>query len=99
MCSSDLIEELLVKEPKLAPHYLIEVAREGPLDEMTILVEMRQDLGGRMSTDERTEVERHVQHVVKSYVGVTAQVRVLDPGKIERSQGKARRVRDLRPKD
>jgi len=93
------IEELLVKEPKLAPHYLIEVRREGPLDEMTVLVEVRQDLAGRMPADERAEVERHVQHVVKSYVGVTTRVQVVDPGKIERSQGKARRVVDLRPKD
>jgi phenylacetate-CoA ligase len=52
-----------------------------------------------MPDDERAQIERHVQHVVKSYVGVTARVQVLDPGKIERSQGKARRVVDLRPKD
>ena len=93
------IEELLVKEPKLAPHYQIEVKREGPLDTMTIFVEMRQDLGDRLPDAERTEIERHVQHVVKSYVGVTARVQVHEPGKIERSQGKARRVIDLRPKD
>jgi phenylacetate-CoA ligase len=92
------IEELLVTEPKLAPHYVIEVRREGPLDDMLILVEMRQDLGGRIAADERTEIERHVQHNVKSYVGVTARVQVVDPGKIERSQGKARRVIDLRAK-
>jgi phenylacetate-CoA ligase len=93
------IEELLVKEPKLAPHYLIEVKREGPLDDMTVYVEMRQDLGSRMGDAERVEIERHVQHLVKSYIGVTTHVRVTDPGKIERSQGKARRVIDLRPKN
>ncbi len=92
------IEELLVTEPKLAPHYMIEVKREGALDDMLILVEMRQDLGNQMSPDERTKIERHVQHNVKSYVGVTARVQVVDPGKIERSQGKARRVIDLRAK-
>jgi phenylacetate-CoA ligase len=93
------IEELLVKEPKLAPHYLIEVKREGPLDDMTVYVEMRQDLGNLMGDAERAEIERHVEHLVKSYVGVTTHVRVMDPGKIERSQGKARRVVDLRPKN
>jgi len=92
------IEELLVKEEKLAPHYLIEVRREGPLDDMTVFVEMRQDLAGRMQAPERTGLEKHVQHMVKSYVGVTTQVQVLEPGKIERSQGKAKRVIDLRPK-
>jgi phenylacetate-CoA ligase len=92
------IEELLVTEPRLAPHYMIEVKREGALDDMLILVEMRQDLGNQMSPDERTKIERHVQHNVKSYVGVTARVQVVDPGKIERSQGKARRVIDLRAK-
>jgi phenylacetate-CoA ligase len=92
------IEEILVTEPKLAPHYIIEVKREGALDDMLILVEMRQDLGNQLSAEERTKIERHVQHNVKSYVGVTARVQVVDPGKIERSQGKARRVIDLRAK-
>jgi len=92
------IEELLVKQEKLAPHYLIEVKREGPLDDMTVFVEMRQDLAGRLSESERTAVEKEVQHLVKSYVGVTTRVQVLEPGKIERSQGKAKRVIDLRPK-
>jgi phenylacetate-CoA ligase len=93
------IEELLVKEPKLAPHYLIEVQRAGPLDDMTVYVEMRQDMEGRMNEAARAKIERHVQHLIKSYVGVTTRVKVTDPGKIERSQGKARRVVDLRPKD
>ncbi|MCZ7564153.1 MAG: phenylacetate--CoA ligase [Burkholderiales bacterium] len=92
------IEELLVKQEKLAPHYLIEVKREGPLDDMTVFVEMRQDLAGRLSEAERTGVEHEIQHLVKSYVGVTTRVQVLEPGKIERSQGKAKRVIDLRPK-
>ncbi|MCC6608795.1 MAG: phenylacetate--CoA ligase [Burkholderiales bacterium] len=92
------IEELLVKEEKLAPHYLIEVKREGPLDDMTVYVEMRQELAGRMRDAERSSLEKHVQHMVKSYVGVSTHVTVLEPGKIERSQGKAKRVVDLRPK-
>jgi phenylacetate-CoA ligase len=92
------IEELLVTEPKLAPHYMIEVKREGALDDMLILVEVRQDLGNQISAEERAKIERHVQHNIKSYVGVTARVQVVEPGKIERSQGKARRVIDLRAK-
>jgi len=92
------IEEILVKEEKLAPHYFIEVKREGSLDDMIVYVEMRQDLAGRMQDAERSALEKHVQHMVKSYVGVTTHVSVLEPGKIERSQGKAKRVVDLRPK-
>ena len=92
------IEELLLREEKLAPHYFIEVKREGPLDDMTVYVEMRQDLGGRMQDAERATLEQHVQHLVKSYVGVSTRVKVLEPGKIERSQGKAKRVVDLRLK-
>jgi phenylacetate-CoA ligase len=40
-----------------------------------------------------------VQHHIKSRIGVTCRVVVLAPGEVPRSEGKAVRVRDLRPKD
>ena len=39
-----------------------------------------------------------VAHHVKSTVGITTEVHVLEPGRVPRSEGKAVRVRDLRPK-
>jgi phenylacetate-CoA ligase len=47
---------------------------------------------------EMAELERQAEHLIKAYVGVTTRVRVVEPGTIERSQGKAKRILDLRPK-
>jgi phenylacetate-CoA ligase len=44
-------------------------------------------------------LQRRAEHLIKSLVGVTSRVRIVDPGAIERSQGKAKRVVDLRPKN
>jgi phenylacetate-CoA ligase len=92
------IEAVLGREPQLAPHYVLEVRRPHSLDELEILVEMRPELSGKLSPAEISALAQKAQHLVKAYVGVTASVRVLEPGTIERSQGKAKRVIDRRPK-
>jgi phenylacetate-CoA ligase len=77
------IEELVLKQAGLSPHYVLEVSKDGPLDHLTVLVEGdEQALAGlRLS--------------IKSYIGISADVRL---GTIERSIGKAKRVIDKRPK-
>jgi phenylacetate-CoA ligase len=92
------IEAVLAKEDKLAPHYLLELRRPGSLDELDVVVETRSALAGKLSGAERAELERRAEHLIKVFVGVTTKVRVVEPGTIERSQGKAKRVLDLRPK-
>jgi len=77
------IEELILKTPGLAPHYVLEVSKDGPLDHLTVVVE------GDASGAEK------LRHYIKSYVGITSDVRI---GTIERSIGKAKRVIDKRPK-
>jgi phenylacetate-CoA ligase len=86
------IEELILRDPVLAPHYQVEITRPGNLDEMTILVERSPAAG---SADGSAAGAR-LAHLVKSLIGVTAEVRVLQSGGIERSVGKARRVVDKR---
>ena len=81
------IEAVLVGLPGIAPHYQLVIERRGSLDELTIEVE----------SSDATAAER-VGHHVKSMIGVTAAVKVMKPGEVPRSQGKAVRVRDLRPK-
>ena len=81
------IEAVLVAVPGIEPHYQLVVERKGSLDELTIEVE----------SEDRAAGER-VRHHVKSLIGVTASVVVKGPGEVPRSQGKAVRVRDLRPK-
>jgi phenylacetate-CoA ligase len=92
------IEAVLTQEKELAPHYVIELRRPDRLDEIEVVVETRAALGGMVSTARHDEIERRAEHLIKAYVGVTAKVRVVEPGTIERSQGKAKRVLDLRTK-
>ena len=92
------IEAALAKEERLAPHYLLELRRPGSLDELDVVVETRAALGGKLSSSEMAQVERRAEHLIKVFVGVTTKVRVVEPGTLERSQGKAKRIIDLRPK-
>ncbi len=91
------IEELLLKCPELAPHYLIEVTREGHLDEVAVSVELARSAAA-ISSERRAEVSRNLEHLVKTFVGISTRVRVRDCETLERSVGKARRVVDRRPK-
>ena len=88
------IEELMLKDAALAPHYQIEITRPSSLDEMTVLVER---VPGAGSADGEA-AGRRLAHLIKNLIGVTADVKVLAPGGIERSLGKARRIVDKRPK-
>jgi len=88
------VEELIVKEPVLAPHYQIEVTRPRNLDEIAVVVE-RTPMSGYQ--DGMAAGER-LGNLIKSLIGISAEVRVVAPGGIERSIGKAKRVVDRRPK-
>ena len=88
------IEELMLKDHVLAPHYQIEITRPKNLDEMTVLVERTASAG---SADGEAAGQR-LAHLIKNLIGVTADVKVLQPGGIERSLGKAKRIVDKRPK-
>lgn len=90
------IEELILKDKRLAPHYQLEVYRESHLDALDVHVELRPDLA--WSDAERTAAARDLQHHIKSFIGVSTKVLVRDVGAIERSLGKAKRVVDKRPK-
>ncbi|MEU6160297.1 phenylacetate--CoA ligase PaaK [Streptomyces sp. NPDC047130] len=86
------IEEVVLRVPGLAPHFRIELARRGRMDHMTVLVEARPDTGPQR----REEAAREVVRGVKDGVGVSVEVRVVDPDTLERSVGKLKRVEDLR---
>ena len=86
------IEELMLKDQVLAPHYQIEITRPKNLDEMTVLVERTASAG---SADGEAAGGR-LAHLIKSLIGVTADVKVLAPGGVERSLGKAKRIVDKR---
>ena len=88
------IEELLLQQDALAPHYQIEITRPKSLDEMTILVERAAHAGGA----DADAAGARLAHLVKSMIGVTAAVAVMGPGGVERSIGKAKRIVDRRPR-
>jgi phenylacetate-CoA ligase len=91
------IEDLILKQSELAPHYLLEVTRPELMDEMTVHVEMGPGLANG-SQEARHASARLLEHNIKGYIGVSTTVRLALPGGIERSLGKAKRVLDKRPK-
>jgi phenylacetate-CoA ligase len=88
------IEAALAGEESLAPHYILEITRPDRLDELEVIVETRTALGPDAAI---VLADRAVQ-LIKAHVGVTTRVRAVAPGTIERSQGKAKRVIDKRPR-
>jgi phenylacetate-CoA ligase len=70
------IEELILKQPALAPHYQLEITRPGALDELTVLVE-RAPAAGSADGDAAGAA---LAHLIKNLVGVTAAVRVMPAG-------------------
>lgn len=88
------IESVLATISEFAPHYILEVSRPAQLDELDVIVETRSEAGA----DTAAALSRRAEHLIKALVGVTSTVRAVAPGVVERSQGKARRVIDKRPK-
>jgi phenylacetate-CoA ligase len=87
------IEELILGTPELSPHFQCVLQREGHLDSMTVMVERR----GGTPAEAASDAGRHLERVVKSSIGVSVVVRVVEPASIERSVGKMRRIVDQRP--
>ena len=88
------IEELLLKQPALAPHYQIVLTKEGPLDVMTLNVEPCPDT--RADDPTLAAAKAALAYDIKALIGVTAVVNVVPVNGIERSVGKAKRVVDKR---
>jgi phenylacetate-CoA ligase len=91
------IEELILRDPRLSPHYVIEVKREGRLDALEIVVEGKAGVAGDAAAE--ADCAAKLAGLVKSLVGVSAAVRCMPAGAIQRSVGKAKRVIDLRPRE
>jgi len=91
------IEAVLMEVPGVAPHYQLFVDREGPLDTMEVQVEVDE----RVFSDEVKELQNLAQLIerqIKDYLTVSVKVRLVEPRTIPRSEGKAQRVVDRRPK-
>ena len=87
------IEEQLMKQPALSPHFQVELFRDGRLDGMRVHVEA---LEGQADPGARARAAADLQKAIKETVGVSVAVQVEDPGGVPRSQGKAVRIVDNR---
>ncbi|HEY0834955.1 MAG TPA: phenylacetate--CoA ligase PaaK [Azospirillum sp.] len=88
------IEEIICRDPTLAPHYELILTRDGHMDKLAVRVETAPTNHG---ADPAAQAKT-LQHHIKSYIGISTKVEICEPGTIERSVGKAKRVRDMRAK-
>ncbi|PYM81004.1 MAG: phenylacetate--CoA ligase [Candidatus Rokuibacteriota bacterium] len=89
------IEQVLLAVPRVEPHYLLVLRREGALDALEIRVEAHPDVvvAGEEAVRGLADL---VRRRVREAIGIAVEVTVVPPGSVERSPGKARRIHDLR---
>jgi phenylacetate-CoA ligase len=88
------VEELILSIPALSPHFQLHLMRPGRMDAMTVRVERRPDA----TTADAEAAGAQLSAMIKNTIGVTAATWIQDPGTIERSLGKMRRIIDERPR-
>jgi phenylacetate-CoA ligase len=91
------IESVLLGIEDLEPHYQLIVDRVGTMDSLEVQVEVNE----RIFSDEIKNLEtlgRRIEEDIKDYCGVTCRVKLVEPKSIQRSEGKAQRVIDRRPR-
>ncbi len=91
-CFPTQFEELIVGLPALQPQYQCVLERKGRMDTLTLRVEAKADA----SSDDRADATKTLSHLIKSKIGITVGVDIVDADGIERSVGKAHRILDRR---
>lgn len=89
------IEDVLLKVEGVEPHYVIIVDRVGALDQLEIQIEVAEEMFSDVMKD-MIAFTRRVSEQLSSAVGLHPKVTLVEPGTIERTTGKARRVVDRR---
>ncbi len=106
------VESVLLKSKAVAPHYMIFVDRKGRMDEVTVQVEVTPDFINSMAKkvlsddlshfiddfEEMGKLREEIKERIKDVIGVTTDIKLMPPNSIPRSEGKAKRVTDNRPK-
>ncbi|XYK79600.1 MAG: phenylacetate--CoA ligase PaaK [Labrenzia sp.] len=90
------IEEQILKCEGLAAHFHIELVRSGRMDAMIVHGEAMPDAS---SSEAREASAKELAHHIKSTIGISSKIEIHEPEKLQRSEGKAKRVIDNRPKD
>ena len=91
------IETILIEMGDLEPHYLLVVDRDNNMDNLEVWVEMSQQL---FSDEVKVieQAERRLKDRIHTILGISARVKLVEPGTIPRSEGKAKRIQDNRKK-
>lgn len=89
------IEEAIMATPGLAPHFQIELSREGRMDAMQVLCEAQANAA---AAEARAQATDALVRRIKDTIGITVAVHIADPGGAARSEGKAIRIIDKRGK-
>jgi phenylacetate-CoA ligase len=91
------IEALLLDIPEVEPQYVLIVRKKGFLDQLMVHVEGKKEMY-EAGPQKRAEVEAQISEHIREIVGISVVVSLLEPKSIARSEGKAKRVIDERPK-
>ena len=86
------IEEIVLSIPSLSPHFVIELTRPNRMDELTVRIE-RHEHASDVASDIASAL---LIHKIKDLIGSSVNVLIVEPGTLERSTGKHKRVYDLR---
>jgi len=89
------IEHVLMKIPEVGSHYLLIVDKKGPLDILTVRVEVTDKIISDKVKD-LMKLEEKIKNSISNALGLNVDVELVEPGEIPRSEGKAVRIRDLR---
>jgi phenylacetate-CoA ligase len=89
------IETVLLQISEVEPHYLLVIEREGTLDSITLMVEVQEQF---FSDEVRKlqELRMKITRQLESLLGISVNVKLVEPKTIERTAGKAQRVIDKR---
>jgi phenylacetate-CoA ligase len=85
-------EEQILKINALSPHYVLEVTRPDRMDQVKVIVEHRDGV----SNDALIEAHNSLKHHIKTMIGISTAIDIVAPGGVDRSAGKAQRIKDLR---
>ena len=106
------VESVLLMSQEVAPHYRLVVERKGSLDMLEVQVEVTPEVykeakdamlsarrpHGHQRVEALIELKKQIKKNIKDIIGITVEMTFKEPGSIERSEGKAKRVIDKRPK-
>jgi len=106
------IESIILKREGVSPHYMVIVERKGAMDSLRVKIEVTEDFMQKAAADilkgdgfdileDVTKVRSkkdNLQQDIKDVIGISVEVHLVPPNSIPRSEGKAKRIEDRRPK-